>query len=343
MFTTRRTLTSLSAAALTATLVACGSDDADTASGTTPTTSATTGGNVASTEDQNAEVHSLYNEVLDNLDTDNFTSDDAVLYDRTGAFEYSIVDINGDDLPEMLVAAVGETFSNARVYTVDAAGVVETDALFAYGAATGGGGRAEFHTSAESRGVFKTLGRSGNGQYTTTRWTLEGDEMVEGDDKWDYRSDRKPDDLAKEQVEVEWTPVGDRSLLGGDAASDTEAPDDGPNPDRPDAPAEPDADAEAPADTGGRSKADFPNFGGNSATSDQFARAVYNQFIEEYIATGNTSPSLQVASPTTGETYTMTCTPSTMYVTCTGGTDASVGIYPPIDDPSTLPGEVQWG
>lgn len=169
-----------------------------------------------------------------------------------------------------------------------------------------------------------------------------GDRMVEDDSQWHYRIDQVPDDLAAEQVEITWTPADDRSALDRMGETDDSAEDqgDGPNPDRP----APEVDAEeAPADTGGRSKADYPNFGANSATSDQFARAVYNQFIEEYIATGNTSPSLQVSSPVTGETYTMTCTPSTMYVTCTGGNNANFGIYPPIDDPSTLPGEVQWG
>lgn len=338
----QRTAMTLTAGLLATSLVACDGDEADTTSGTTPQ-SESTGDNVASTEDQNAEVFELYNEALDNLDASRFTSDDVTLYDGTGAFQYTVTDVNGDDLPELLVSAVGETFSNAKIFTVDAAGLVETDQLFPYGAATAGGGRAELHTSSSGDGVFRSLGQSASGEYSTTRWTLEGDQMVESDDKWDYRIDQKPADLEEEQGEIEWTSTDDRSLLGGDAAQDTEDQGDGPNPDRPDASTEPDAEGEAPADTGGRSKADYPNFGANSATSDEFARAVYNQFIEEYIATGNTSPSLQVASPTTGETYTMTCTPSTMYVTCTGGNNANVGIYPPIDDPSTLPGEVQWG
>lgn len=337
----QRTAMTLTTGLLAISLVACDGDDADTTSGTTPH-SESTGGNVASTEDQNAEVFELYNEALDNLDADRFTNDDVMLYDGTGAFQYTVTDINGDDLPELLVSALGETFSNTKVFTVDAAGLVETDQLFADGAATGGGGRAEFHTSAEHDGVFKTLGRSGSGEYKTSKWTLEGDQMVEGQ-AWEYRSDRKPADLAEQQVEVEWTPTEDRSLLGGTGAATggDKAPDNGPNPERPSSTND-DAD-EAATDTGGRSKSDYPNFGANSATSDEFARVVYNQFIAEYLATGNTSPTLNVASPVTGESYTMTCAPSTNYVTCTGGNNANVGIYPPIDDPSTLPGEVQWG
>lgn len=337
---TRRTLTALPALALAVTLSACGSDDTDTASATTPTANATTEGNESATEDPNAEVYSLYNEALDNLETDRFTSEDAVLYDGTGAFEYSIVDINGDELPEMLVAAVGETFSNAKVFTVDAAGVVETDQLFAYGAATAGGGRAAFHTSASGNGVFRSLGQSASGETWTHRWTLEGDSMVEGDE-WHYRIDQVPADLEEEQAEVEWTPVDDRSLLGGDDADqNAEDQGDGPNPDRP-APPEDGAD-EALADTGGRSKADFPNFGANSATSDEFARVVYNAFISEYVATGTTNPTLNVASPVTGESYAMNCTYNTN-VTCSGGDGATVIIHPPAPDPATVPDGVMWG
>lgn len=165
--------------------------------------------------------------------------------------------------------------------------------------------------------------------------------MVEGDE-WHYRIDQVPADLAEEQVEVEWTPVDDRSLLGGTGATTggDEDQGDGPNPDRPDTPSEPDA--EAPADTGGRSKADFPNFGANSATSDEFARIVYNAFIAEYVATGTTNPTLNVASPVTGESYTMTCTYNTN-VTCSGGNGATVMIHPPAPDPATIPDGVMWG
>lgn len=339
--TTRRTLTALPALALAVTLSACGSDDTDTVSDTTSTASATTGGNESSTEDQNAEVFELYNEALDNLDTDRFTSDDVTLYDGTGEFQYTVTDINGDDLPELLVSAIGETFSNAKVFSVDAAGVVETDQLFADGAATAGGGRAEFHTSANGDGVFRSLGQSASGETWTSRWTLDGDRMVEGQ-KWEFRIDQKPADLEEEQVEVEWTPVDDRSLLDGtDSATDGDQDQgDGPNPDR-SAPPEDDA-GEAPADTGGRSKSDFPNFGANSATSDELARIVYNAFIAEYLATGTTNPTLNVASPVTGESYTMTCSYSTN-VTCSGGNGATVMIHPPAPDPATIPDGVMWG
>ncbi|MEJ6549491.1 hypothetical protein PQI66_08040 [Corynebacterium sp. USCH3] len=348
---TSRTLTALSAVTLAASLAACGSDNTGTDSDTTPTASATTGDNVASTEDQNAEVFELYNEALDNLDTDRFTSDDVTLYDGTGEFEYTVTDINGDDLPEMLVSAVGETFSNAKVFTVDAAGLVETDQLFADGAATGGGGRAEFHTSAEHDGVFKTLGRSGNGQYATTRWTLEGDEMVEGDDKWDYRIDRKPADLEEEQIEVEWTPVEDRSLLGGDVASDTEDQGNGPNPEPP-SPANDDAD-QAPADAGSSLPQDdfaLPEQTGTtcgtvdgvrvvagSATSCGFAMNVAQQALQPGswgpgIAPDATvtapwgSTTVTASSPTTGESYTLDCTSGTDHAraSCTGGNNAQV-------------------
>ncbi|MGP9623716.1 hypothetical protein ACT3S7_12190 [Corynebacterium sp. AOP34-AQ2-28] len=339
----------LTAGLLATSLVACDGDEADTTSGTTPQ-SESTGDNVASTEDQNAEVFELYNEALDNLDASRFTSDDVTLYDGTGAFQYTVTDVNGDDLPELLVSAVGETFSNAKVFTVDAAGLVETDQLYADGAATGGGGRAEFHTSAGHDGVFKTLGRSGSGEYTTSKWALEGDEMVEGQ-SWEYRSDRKPADLAEQQVEVEWTPVDDRSLLGGDATQDTEDQADGPNPDRPTLP-EDDAD-EGPADAGGSLPQDdfaLPEQTGTtcgtvdgvrvvagSATSCGFAMNVAQEALQPgswgpgvapdaTVTTPWGSTTVTASSPTTWETYTLDCTSGTDHAraSCTGGNNAEV-------------------
>lgn len=248
MFTTRsRTVTALSAVALAATLTACGSSD-DT--GTTPTTDIATGVEETPDDDPNAERRDLYNEALDNLDADRFTSDDAELYDGTGQFQYALADVDGDDAPELLASAIGASFSNAKIFTVTDGQLVETDELFAYGAATAGGGRAALHTSADGHGVFRSIGQSASGETWTHRWTLEGDRMVEGQ-AWEYRIDQVPADLADEQVEVTWTPVDDRSALERMGETDDSAEDqgNGPNPDRP-APPEDDAEAEAPADTG---------------------------------------------------------------------------------------------
>ncbi|MDN5684750.1 hypothetical protein [Corynebacterium glyciniphilum] len=352
--TARRTLTATAAALiLTAALTACGSDDASNTSDATPQP-ATTDADTTQAEDPNAEIRDLYNQALDglSLENDRFTSDDAILYDGTGRFEYALADVDGDDAPELLASAVGATFSNAKVFTVTDGELVETDELFAYGAATAGGGRAALHTSANADGVFRSIGQSASGETWTNRWTLEGDRMVEDDAQWHYRIDQVPDDLAAEQVEVTWTPADDRSTLDRmGETDDAEDQVDGPNPDRP-TPPEGDAD-EAPADTGGSLPQDdfaSPDQTGTtcgtvdgvtvtagSATSCGFAMNVAQQALQPGSWGPGVAPDATVtapwgsttvtaSSPATGETYTLSCNSGTdaARASCTGGNNAEV-------------------
>lgn len=107
------------------------------------------------------------------------------------------------------------------------------------------------------------------------------------------------------------------------------------------------------ADTGGRSKADYPYFtaghlgtsnpSGNNNTSAEFARVVYDQFIDNWIRTGMNNPVLTATSPVSGGTYTMTCSPQSMYVLCTGGNNAKVYILEPIDPSVTRPMDLMYG
>lgn len=105
----------------------------------------------------------------------------------------------------------------------------------------------------------------------------------------------------------------------------------------------------------GRSKADFPYYTyGHTGTapstevnhtSPEFGRAVYEAFIEHWIATGDSEPELQVVSPVKKKSYSMSCSEDVDYSTvlCTGGRDAKVYIYRPIDDSVTKPMDLQYG
>lgn len=111
----------------------------------------------------------------------------------------------------------------------------------------------------------------------------------------------------------------------------------------------------AAADTGGRSKADYPYYvadrlgtapvpGGSGNTSPQFARAVYEAFIDHWVRTGDKQPVLNVASPVTGQTYAMTCTAAARsHVECAGGNNAKVYILAPLDPTVTPPMGLQQG
>lgn len=65
---------------------------------------------------------------------------------------------------------------------------------------------------------------------------------------------------------------------------------------------------------------------GDNYTSDEFAEAVRDAFVEAYLDNGQTDQSLDVASPVTDESYRMDCTDEGSYVHCSGGNDANVYI-----------------
>ncbi|MCX4093937.1 hypothetical protein [Nocardia sp. alder85J] len=65
---------------------------------------------------------------------------------------------------------------------------------------------------------------------------------------------------------------------------------------------------------------------GSTATTCAFAEAVRKAYAQA--ASGSSAPSSVVAtSPVTGRSYTMSCTSSGQYVTCTGGENAVVYVY----------------
>ena len=76
-----------------------------------------------------------------------------------------------------------------------------------------------------------------------------------------------------------------------------------------------------------QTRVEFTNFSpGTTITSWEFSQEVGNAFVEHYERTGEYDVPLRVASPVTGETYTMTCNGSRSSVTCTGGNNAVVKI-----------------
>ena len=72
---------------------------------------------------------------------------------------------------------------------------------------------------------------------------------------------------------------------------------------------------------------DFNNvYRGTEITSEPFAQSVRDAFVEHYLATKNTSGTIEAYSSVTGTSYTMNCRDNKQYVTCTGGNNAVVYI-----------------
>ncbi|WP_291479539.1 hypothetical protein [Corynebacterium sp.] len=122
-------------------------------------------------------------------------------------------------------------------------------------------------------------------------------------------------------------PTGEPS----DGPSTTEAPPEtgAARPDRPDLPAgaEPvNAAARANEPTGDFNSVYKSPPAGDNYTSDEFAEAVRDAFVEAYLDNRETDQTLDVRSPVTGDSYRMTCTDEGSYVHCTGGNNANVYI-----------------
>ena len=72
---------------------------------------------------------------------------------------------------------------------------------------------------------------------------------------------------------------------------------------------------------------DFNNvYRGTTITTAPFALATRDVFVENYLNTQQTNATLQVYSPVTTMTYTMTCKDNKQFITCTGGNNAVVYI-----------------
>ncbi|AHW62904.1 Hypothetical protein CGLY_02280 [Corynebacterium glyciniphilum AJ 3170] len=65
---------------------------------------------------------------------------------------------------------------------------------------------------------------------------------------------------------------------------------------------------------------------GDNYTSDEFAEAVRNAFVDAYLDNRETDQTIDVRSPVTGDSYQMTCTDEGSYVHCAGGNNAHVYI-----------------
>lgn len=91
------------------------------------------------------------------------------------------------------------------------------------------------------------------------------------------------------------------------------------------APAQQQAPAPEPAPASARYS--YGNYSAaSSKTSGPFAANVYSAFVDVYNSTGSPNVTVDVYSPVTGNTYTMSCSGgSTVY--CTGGNNARVRIW----------------
>ena len=259
---------------------------------------------------------------------------------------YAKVDITSDGEPELLLETQDIAADKGwhRVSVYDSQGekysaTVHGEEGFLHRAGHATMDRSMLQATADHNGLLFSTWHGTRPDVHTELWTVDGQALVHSGKDWDYRwkgldnglQDQAPADLKANAIEIEWKDVNPAEA--GSARSAQEG--------------------QTPASTDGRSKADFPYFtsgrtgtgpatGQVNKTSPEFGSAVYNAFLDHWIATGDSQPVLQVASPVTEQTYTMTCTEDTHAVLCTGGDEAKVYIYRPIPDSVTKPWGLQY-
>ncbi|RAV31923.1 hypothetical protein [Corynebacterium heidelbergense] len=270
----------------------------------------------------------------------------------TGEYQYALIDLGGDGQKDLLLKRVSREVSPIRAFTYDPAS--RTAKMIGDpagdGAASAGGERAAVAAAVPDGGMLVSDGRSGTGLYTTTLWKRQGFDLQKTSRVWNYRSDQKPGDLQTMEQPIKWYAAGDEQGLTSSPTQEP-APAGAPQPTFSQSGEQPQS--QGPSTSSGRSKADYPSFTAGRTgtawdpkanhTSKEFARAVYNQFIEAWIRDGNASPQLSVQSPVTGQTYQMSCKGNQHGALCTGGNDAKVYIYAPFPEDVTMPYDMQWG
>lgn len=65
---------------------------------------------------------------------------------------------------------------------------------------------------------------------------------------------------------------------------------------------------------------------GTESTSHEFALVVRDEFVRNYLNTGELNGRIQATSPVTGLTYEMSCSDNTSFITCSGGNNAVIYI-----------------
>ncbi len=310
--------------------------------------------------DNQASLAELYTGALDGVSVDDFRDPEVTAGELTGEFEYAVADLNADESKELLVKAKGTEFSAIRVYGAaeENTSLVATSKIFHDGAAGAGGSRMNVTSTTDNSGLLATSGLSGTGETETVLWTFDGSNMQESGQNRSYRIDQIPSDLTSLEQKINWTPASDLSgfdALGEGASEGGAGSEDGPQPttagDAGDAGDV--GNAGNSASSGGTlpqsATASASQIGGTCGTVDGatvtagnstscgFAMNVAQQALQPGTWGPGVAPdptvtapwgstTVAAASPSTGETYTMSCSSGTdsFYAHCSGGNGAEV-------------------
>lgn len=134
----------------------------------------------------------------------------AATYKPRGSYHYALVEMTGDDTPEMLLMVDSDEFSPVIVFTIGSNGKAagSTDVLIA-GASGAGGSRARLEASESGKGLYQVDSHSVRPEAYSKLYKLSGRSLKAASDSVEF------DNMTLQQDHrfITWTKASDRSAL----------------------------------------------------------------------------------------------------------------------------------
>ncbi len=163
------------------------------------------------TTEKNAKLAKLYGQVLDTIGESDFNASSV-----NGNYSYALVNMNGDDMPQLAVCTeTGGGVAAIKFFSADSdyANVVTSQELFSIGASAAGGFRGGMNQSRKQGSLLYTTFSAGTGDAETQALTTsvkDGKLIIKKNTIWEGKINNKEEDGS---FSIDFLPVRDRSTL----------------------------------------------------------------------------------------------------------------------------------
>lgn len=164
------------------------------------------------TTEKNAKLAKLYGQVLDTIGKSDFN-----VASVNGNYSYALVNMNGDDMPQLAVCAEtgGGGVAAIKLFSADSdyANVVTSQELFSIGASAAGGFRGGMNQSRKQSSLLYTTFFAGSGDAETQALTTsvkDGKLIIKKNTIWEGKINNKEEDGS---FPIDFLPVRDRGAL----------------------------------------------------------------------------------------------------------------------------------
>lgn len=163
------------------------------------------------TTEKNAKLAKLYGQVLDTIHESDFNASSV-----NGNYSYALVNMNGDDMPQLAVCAeTGGGVAAIKFFSADNdyTNVVTNEELFSIGASAAGGFRGGMNQSRKQGSLLYTTFFAGSGDAETQALTTsvkDGKLIIKKNTIWEGKINNKEEDGS---FPIDFLPVRDRGAL----------------------------------------------------------------------------------------------------------------------------------